>query len=164
MYDASRDWGVSKQTMEVVDNRVETEVALNRSLSVGGRCRTGFLRGCEILESAFEQRDDRLCVVRQLAELLRLPFSMRKGVTGQQIHKFCEWRRPCAAGRCWTAASPPRASTAPWPAVYRDHAFAFFCRNARAVVFCDGEPRDQPRYRGERRDSTTPLFRDWKEW
>ena len=33
-YDASRDWAVSKQTMQVVDNRVETEVALNRRLGV----------------------------------------------------------------------------------------------------------------------------------
>ena len=33
-YDASRDWAVSKQAMQVVDNRVETEVALNRRLGV----------------------------------------------------------------------------------------------------------------------------------
>ena len=23
---------------------------------------------------------------------------------------------------------------------------------------------DQPRYRGERRDSNVPLFREWREW
>ena len=53
------------------------------------------------------RRDDALCVVRQLAELLRLPFEevysdfdaicprnwQRKGVTGQQIREFCEWRK-----------------------------------------------------------------------
>ena len=46
--------------------------------------------------------------------------------------------------------------------IYRDH--AFFYRNAGAVAFCDAEPRDQPSYRGERRESSVPLFRDWKQW
>ena len=62
-------------------------------------------RGSEILESAFEQREDRLCVVRQLSELLRLPYEevysdfdaicpknwKRKGVTATEIREFCVW-------------------------------------------------------------------------
>ena len=46
--------------------------------------------------------------------------------------------------------------------IYRDH--AFFYRNAGALSFCDGEAWDQPSYRGDRRESTVPLFREWKEW
>ena len=139
-------------------------------------------RGSEILESAFEQRDDRLCVVRQLAELLRLPFEevysdfdaicprnwQRKGVTGQQIREFCEWRKAplfivnCRGQMldCYEPAESEHCAVA--CCVYRDH--AFFYRNAKAVAFCDGEPRDQPKYRGERKESSVPLFRDWKEW
>ena len=107
-YDASRDWAVSKQTMHVVDNRVETEVALNRRLGVLRDVSYQLFRGSEILESAFEQREDRLCVVRQLSELLRLPYEEvysdfdaicpknweRKGVTGTEIREFCV----CAQG------------------------------------------------------------------
>ena len=106
-YDASRDWAVSKQTMQVVDNRVETEVALNRRLGVLRDVSYQLFRGSEILESAFEQREDRLCVVRQLSELLRLPYEEvysdfdavcpknweRKGVTGTEIREFCVWRK-----------------------------------------------------------------------
>ena len=106
-YDASRDWAVSKQTMQVVDNRVETEVALNRRLGALRDVSYQLFRGSEILQSAFEQREDRLCVVRQLSELLRLPYEEvysdfdaicpknweRKGVTGAEIREFCA----CAA-------------------------------------------------------------------
>ena len=181
-YDASRDWGVSKQSTQVVDNRVETQVTLNRPLGVLRDVSFQLFRGSEILESAFEQRDDRLCVVRQLAELLRLPFEevysdfdaicprnwQRKGVTGRQIREFCEWRKAPlfivnCRGQLLDCYEPLDREHRPVACcIYRDH--AFFYRSARAVAFCDGEPRDQPRYRGERRDSTTPLFRDWKEW
>ena len=46
--------------------------------------------------------------------------------------------------------------------VYRDH--AYFYKSARAVAWCDGEPRDVPSYRGERRESTVPPFGEWREW
>ena len=36
-------------------------------------------------------------------------------------------------------------------------------RSSTAMGRCDGEPRDQPSYRGERQDSTVPLFRERKE-
>ena len=134
-YDASRDWAVSKQTMQVVDNRVETEVALNRRLGVLRDVSYQVFRGSEILESAFEQREDRLCVVRQLSELLRLPYEEvysdfdaicpknweRKGVTGPRSGSSAPGaRRRCtsstAAGRCSTATSRPSGSSGPWPA------------------------------------------------
>ena len=56
-YDASRDWAVSKQTMQVVDNRVETEVALNRRLGALRDVSYQLFRGSEILESAFERAE-----------------------------------------------------------------------------------------------------------
>ena len=181
-YEASRDWAVSKQTTQVVDNRVETEVVLNRRLGVLRDVSYQLFRGSEILESAFEQREDRLCVVRQLSELLRLPYDEvysdfdaicpknweRKGVTGTEIREFCVWRKAPlyivnCRGQMLDCYEPPVREQRPVACcIYRDH--AFFYRNAGAVSFCDGEARDQPSYRGERRESTVPLFRDWKEW
>ena len=136
-YDASRDWAVSKQTMQVVDNRVETEVALNRRLGVLRDVSYQLFRGSEILESAFEQREDRLCVVRQLSELLRLPYEEvysdfdaicpknweSKGIAGAEIREFCVWRKaPLYIVNCRGQmldcydTSRPSGSSGPWPA------------------------------------------------
>ena len=64
--------------------------------------------GDEILESAFEQRPDMLCVARQLAELMRLPVQevlsdfdaitngskwREQGITPREIRSFCVWRQ-----------------------------------------------------------------------
>ena len=84
-YDASRDWAVSKQTMQVVDNRVETEVALNRRLRVLRDVSYQLFRGSEILESAFEQREDRLCVHGAPALGAAAP-ALRGGLLGLQRH------------------------------------------------------------------------------
>ena len=130
-YDASRDWAVSKQTMQVVDNRVETEVALNRRLGVLRDVSYQLFRGSEILESAFEQREDRLCVVRQLSELLRLPYeevyrtstrsaprtgSARASPGPRSGSSASGARRRCtsstAAGRCSTAIRAGRQGAA----------------------------------------------------
>ena len=174
LYDGSRDWAVSKQTMQVVDNRVETEVALNRRLGVLRDVSYQLFRGSEILESAFEQREDRLCVVRQLSELLRLPYDEvysdfdaicpknweRKGVTGAEIREFCAWRKAPlyivnCRGQMLDCYEPAVREQRPVACcIYRDHAF----------FYRDGEARDQPSYRGDRRESTVPLFREWKQW
>ena len=132
-YDTSRDWAVSKQTTQVVDNRVETEVVLNRRLGVLRDVSYQLFRGSEILESAFEQREDRLCV---LSELLRLPYEEvysdfdaicpknweRKGVTGTEIREFCVWRKAplyivnCRGQMLDCYTSRPSGSSGPWPA------------------------------------------------
>ena len=106
--------------------------------------------------------------MHQLAELLRLFDAIcsrgwqRKGVTGQQIRKqgaalHRELPRPATGLR---RAARPGAPA--WPAA--STATTLFFIRARAVASSNGEPRNQPRYRGERRESTVPLFRDWKEW
>ena len=161
-----------------------------RSWTIASRrrwCSTGAWASCgtwgsEILESAFEQREDRLCVVRQLSELLRLPYEEvysdfdaicpknweRKGVTGTEIREFCVWRKAPlyivnCRGQMLDCYEPPVREQRPVACcIYRDH--AFFYRNAGAVAFCDAEPRGQPSYRGERRESSVPLFQDWKQW
>ena len=84
------------------------------------------LQGDEILASAFEQRDDKLCAARQLAELLRLPLEevlsdfdaicdrgwQERGITPEEIREFCVWRgAPMlfvkGQGSSWTLTSRP---------------------------------------------------------
>ena len=121
-------------------------------------------------------------MVRQLSELLRLPYDEvysdfdaicpknweRKGVTGAEIREFCAWRKAPlyivnCRGQMLDCYEPAVREQRPVACcIYRDH--AFFYRNAGAVSFCDGEARDQPSYRGDRRESTVPLFREWKQW
>ena len=149
-------------------------MALNRRLGVLRDVSYQLFRGSEIiiLESAFEQREDRLCVVRQLSELLRLPYeevySDFDAVTGAEIREFCAWRKAPlyivnCRGQMLDCYEPAVREQRPVACcIYRDH--AFFYRNAGAVSFCDGEARDQPSYRGDRRESTVPLFREWKQW
>ena len=181
-YDASRDWGVSKQTMQVAGNQVETEVTLRQPLGALRDVSYQLFRGSEVLESAFEERDDRLCVVRQIAELLQLPFEEiysdfdaicpqgweQRGVTGKEIRQFCEWRKAplfivnCRGQMIDCYEPPVKEERALALCVYRDH--AYFYKSARAVAWCDGEPRDVPSYRGERRESTVPPFGEWREW
>ena len=180
--DASRDWGVSKQTMQVAQNQVATEVTLRQPLGALRDVSYQLFRGSEILESAFEERDDRLCVVRQVSELLQLPFEEvysdfdaicpkgweRRGVTGKEIRQFCEWRKAplfivnCRGQMVDCYEPPVKEERALALCIYRDH--AYFYKSARAVAWCDAEPRDTPSYRGERRQSTVPPFGEWQEW
>ena len=74
--DNSREWTLSSQTTQVVDDRVVVETSLRQPLGALRREVSYQLwKGDEILESAFERRWDKLCVPRQLAELLKLPLA-----------------------------------------------------------------------------------------
>ena len=115
-------------------------------------------RGSEILESAFEQREDRLCVVRQLSELSPGP---RSGSSASGARRRCT--SSTAAGRCSTATSRPSGSSGPWPAASTATTPSSTATPAPWPSVMR-KPRDQPSYRGERRESSVPLFRDWKEW
>ena len=170
-YDASRDWGVSKQTMQVTQNQVETEVTLRQPLGALRDVSYQLYRGSEILESAFEERTDRLCVLRQVSELLQLPFeeiysdfdAICPQGCAKEIRQFCEWRKApmfivnCRGQMIDCYEPPVKEERALALCVYRDH--AYFYKSARAVAWCDGEPRDTPSYRGERR-----AFGEWREW
>ena len=71
--DATREWTFSQQAMQVVDNQVVVDTVLDQPLGALRDVSYQLFCGDEILESAFEQRSDKLCVARQLAELMRLP-------------------------------------------------------------------------------------------
>ena len=145
---ASRDWAVSKQTMQVVDNRVETEVALFEPSSTGTigsawcassrsccacpsrrstRTLTPFVPGTGSAKASPGPRKAPLCIVNCRGQMLDCRRAAREG----------------AAARGLLHLPRPRLSS------------TGFYRNASAVSFCDAQlsgatpPRPLP---------------DWKEW
>ena len=107
--DATREWTFSQQAMQVVDDQVVVDTVLDQPLGALRDVSYQLFCGDEILESAFEQRPDKLCVARQLAELMRLPVQevlsdfdaitgigskwREQGITPRQIRSFCLWRQ-----------------------------------------------------------------------
>ena len=106
--DATREWTFSQQAMQVVDDQVVVDTVLDQPLGALRDVSYQLFCGDEILESAFEQRPDKLCVARQLAELMRLPVQevlsdfdaitngskwREQGITPREIRSFCVWRQ-----------------------------------------------------------------------
>ena len=95
--------------MQVVDDQVVVDTVLDQPLGALRDVSYQLFCGDEILESAFEQRPDKLCVARQLAELMRLPLQevlsdfdaitgigsrwREQGITPREIRSFCIWRQ-----------------------------------------------------------------------
>ena len=137
-----------------------------------GTSPTSCFCGDEILESAFEQRPDKLCVARQLAELMRLPVQevlsdfdaitgigskwREQGITPREIRSFCVWRQAPmfyvdCQGRLLDKYEPVvKEQRAVAFTSWNGH--AFFYKSARTVAKCEpiGD-RAQAKYRGERK-------------
>ena len=181
-YDATRDWAFSKQTLEVVDNRAQVQVALRQPMGALHEISYQLYNGSEILPSAFEARNDQLCVARQLAELLQLPLPEvlsdfdaicdkgweQRGITALEIREFCAWRGApmffvSCRGELLDAYQPPvKENRAVAFTCYQAH--AYFYRSARAVSHCDDTPRNEGLYRGDRKETTVPPFSEWRPW
>ena len=181
-YDATRDWAFSKQTLEVVDNRAQVQVALRQPMGALREISYQLYNGSEILPSAFEARNDKLCVARQLAELLQLPLPEvlsdfdaicdkgweERGITALEIREFCAWRGApmffvSCRGELLDAYQPPvKENRAVAFTCYQAH--AYFYRSARAVSHCDDTPRNEGLYRGDRKETTVPPFSEWRPW
>ena len=133
-YDATRDWAFSKQTLEVVDN--------NRAQVQPSGDKLPALQ--RLLPSAFEVRNDQLCVARQLAELLQLPLPEvlsdfdaicdkgweQRGITALEIREFCAWRGApmffvSCRGELLDAYQPP---------VKENRAVAFTCYHPESPI------------------------------
>ena len=180
--DATREWTFSQQAMQVVDNQVVLDTVLDQPLEALRDVSYQLYCGDEILESAFEQRPDKLCVPRQLAELMRLPLQevlsdfdaictqktwREQGITPREIREFCLWRQAPmfyvdCQGRLLDKYEPSvKEQRAVAFTSWNGH--AFFYKSARTVAKC--EPiGERARYRGERKPSATPEFKDWREW
>ena len=175
--DGSREWTLSSQTTQHVDNRTLVETSLRQPLGALREVSYQLFKGDEILASAFEQRDDKLCAARQLAELLRLPLEEvfsdfdticdRGWQEREEIRKFCVWRgAPMLFVNCQQLLDSyqPAVKEARAVAFTAWEGHAFFYKNARSVFQCDDAERLRPRFRSERRESAVPEFRSWREW
>ena len=180
--DGSREWTLSSQTTQHVDNRTLVETSLRQPLGALREVSYQLFKGDEILASAFERRDDQLCAARQLAELLRLPLEevlsdfdticdrgwQERGITPEEIRKFCVWRgAPMlfvnCQGQLLDSYQPAvKEARAVAFTVWEGH--AFFYKNARSVFQCDDAERLRPRFRSERWESAVPEFGNWREW
>ena len=183
--DATREWTFSQQAMQVVDDQVVVDTVLDQPLGALRDVSYQLFCGDEILESAFEQRPDKLCVARQLAELMRLPVQevlsdfdaitgigskwQEQGITPRQIRSFCVWRQAPmfyvdCQGRLLDKFEPAiKEQRAVAFTSWNGH--AFFYKSARTVARCEpiGD-RAHVKYRGERKPGETPEFKDWREW
>ena len=65
----TNEWAYSSSSMQVIDNRVDTQIRLRQPLGALREVSYQLFAGDQILPSAFEERRDMLCVPRQLAEL-----------------------------------------------------------------------------------------------
>ena len=68
----TNEWAYSSSSMQVIDNRVDTQIRLRQPLGALREVSYQLFAGDQILASAFEKRSDMLCVPRQLAELLKV--------------------------------------------------------------------------------------------
>ena len=174
--DATKEWTFSQQAMQVVDDQVVVDTVLDQPLGALRDVSYQLFCGDEILESAFEQRPDMLCVARQLAELMRLPVQevlsdfdaitngskwREQGITPREIRSFCVWRQAPmfyvdCQGRLLDKFEPAiKEQRAVAFTSWNGH--AFFYKSARTVARCEpiGD-RAQAKHRGERKAGETP--------
>ncbi|CAE7869557.1 pfh1, partial [Symbiodinium sp. KB8] len=162
--------------------RYDVQVALRQPMGALREISYQLYNGSEILPSAFEARNDKLCVARQLAELLQLPLPEvlsdfdaicdkgweERGITALEIREFCAWRGApmffvSCRGELLDAYQPPvKENRAVAFTCYQAH--AYFYRSARAVSHCDDTPRNEGLYRGDRKETTVPPFSEWRPW
>ena len=176
----TNEWAYSSSSMQVIDNRVDTQIRLRQPLGALREVSYQLFAGDQILASAFEERPDMLCVPRQLAELLKLSLEdilqdfdaicsgdwRQRGVSPAEIRTFCVWRNAPmffvdCRGRLLDCFQPmQKEERAIAYTAWNGH--AFFYKSARAVVGCDEAERH--RSRRQRQDSSTPEFSEWKPW
>ena len=177
----TNEWAYSSSSMQVIDNRVDTQIRLRQPLGALREVSYQLFAGDQILASAFEERQDMLCVPRQLAELLKLPLQevmedfnsicpgswQQRGVSPAEIRTFCVWRNAPmfyvdCRGRlldCFQPAEKEEKAVAftSW------NGHAFFYRSAQAVAACD-ESEQRQRFRRLKRDNPVPEFKEWQLW
>ncbi len=126
VYDRVRGWKLSSMTTSVVNDELVSETRMRRPLGVLRSACVHLPHHELLLDEAFEERDDCLCVPRQLAVLLKQrleevcecfdnlcedPQWRQVGVSPEEVIKFCVFHgAPCfyyAGGRIEASYEPP---------------------------------------------------------
>ena len=182
-YDREGQWLMSSMSTEV-----DAETGLEDT-QVQMRVPMGTLRGLaahlphadQICDSAWEEHADKLCIPRQLAELLRTPLHevcasfdaaldgqgwREVGVTGEELQQWCVlYGHPlffCAAG-CLLAYHEPPEKQGKAIACYLYDGHGFIYKNARALA--NYRPAAEKRAgRTMLRHEVRSQLEPWSEW
>ena len=180
--DESRDWVVSSQSTQYINDEVRVETVLNQRLAKVLDISFQVFASHEILDEAFESYMDDLCVPRQLSILLKLPLEevcsdfdaiiegadwRKKGVSPAEIREFCQWRNAPVFlldpdGHILDKFEPAvKEARALAYVAFNGH--AYFYKSAKVIM---GSGLDETvMYRHERRETQQlPPRTEWKEW
>ncbi|CAE7608101.1 pfh1, partial [Symbiodinium pilosum] len=133
--DGSREWTLSSQTTQRLDDRTVVETSLRQPLTALAQREVSYqlFKGDEEVLSDFDAICDRGW--------------QERGITPEEIR--------------WRGAAEKEARAVAFTA-WQGH--AFFYKNARSVYQCDDAEGLRPRFRSERRESGLPEFAQWQEW
>ena len=180
--DASRDWVVSSQSTQYINDEVRVETLLNQRLTRVSDISFQLFASHEILDEAFEPYMDDLCVPRQLSILLKLPLEAvcsdfdaivedaawrTQGISPAEIRQFCEWRNAPVFlldpdGHVLDKLEPAvKEARALAYVAYNGH--AYFYKSAKVIT--GGGLDETVLYRHERRETQQlPPRSEWREW
>ena len=180
--DESRDWVVSSQSTQYINDEVRVETVLNQRLAKVRDISFQLFASHEILDEAFESYMDDLCVPRQLSILLKLPLEevcndfdamledsswRTQGISPSEIREFCQWRNAPVFlldpdGHVLDKFEP-KEKEARALAYVAFNGHAYFYKTAKVVT--GGGLDEAVLYRHERRETQQlPPRSEWKEW
>ena len=180
--DNSRDWVISSQSTQYINDEVRVDTLLNQRLARVRDISFQLFASHEILDEAFEPYMDDLCVPRQLSILLKLPLEevcsdfdaivdgtawRTQGISPAEIREFCEWHN----APVFLLDPDGHVLDKFEPAVKEARALAYVAFNGHAYfyksakVITGGGLDETAMYRHERRETQQlPPIGEWKEW
>jgi hypothetical protein len=177
LLDRDREWTISSMSMHVVNDVAVTETRMRQPLGVLRSACTQLPFYDQILDQAFEDHGDKLCVPRQLAVLLRQSLEETctafdnicddgwrlRGVTPEEILEFCKFHG-CpmfyvAGGQMQATYDPPhKLNRAVAFTSWEDHAFLY--KTAKPIANLTGKTRQVVATDTKK---TLPPFEYWQE-
>jgi AAA domain len=182
LYDRDREWLVDEMVTQPTDHGPRVNVRI-RQVMAGPIVASAFIPFSEhVIPEAWEQHDDKLCVIRQLAVLTGMSHTdlcdefdrlldrpwREDGITTDEVLYFCKDKNLpyyCVVGgrlqEAWVPAEPKGKSVA--FCCFNGHMYAY--RSARCVSdwTVTEEETTRVRLRGETR-SVLPSIADWELW
>ena len=97
--DGSREWTLSSQTTQRLDDRTVVETSLRQPLTALAQREVSYqlFKGDEVLASVFERRPDRLCAARRRCSPTSTPSATAAGRSGaSRPRRSAGGVRPCS--------------------------------------------------------------------
>jgi hypothetical protein len=174
--DRNREWKISSVSTMLVNDQVVTETRMRRPLGVLRSACTQLPFPELIMDEAFEEHGDKLCVPRQLAALLKMSLEETctafdnicdadwrlRGISPDEILEFCKFHG-CPmffwAGQMQATYDPPhKLNRAVAFTSWEHHAYLY--KNAKAIANLTATRQTV----ATETKKTLPAFEDWQEW